>query len=349
MKKILFYVALAIVMLCCSCGGNLKDEIDKALQSREIEENLQQELKIMQSPQMYTYADLGNDISLLQKRHGDMIQVINVCKTYDDRNVYDVVIGDLKSENHILIMGAMHAREYITTQVVMRQLCDYIEKINNNDSEILALSQNTALHFVPMVNPDGVTICQKGIDGLKTQKVRDSVLNICESTGFYDYTQWKANAQGIDINRNFDADWDAYVGAQVPSSERYKGEYPHCSPEAAGLVELTRNYGFKRTISYHAKGSLIYWYFKQTGSLLEETQSFAHAISSATGYYLEGDYTKVDAAGYKDWALCKMNIPSITIEVGGEAPLLPVPAEYFDNIWEENKNVIRETLRELKR
>ena len=59
--------------------------------------------------------------------------------------MYDVVIGDLESENHILIMGAMHAREYITTQVVMRQLCDYIEKTNDKNSTIIHNDYSSSL------------------------------------------------------------------------------------------------------------------------------------------------------------------------------------------------------------
>ena len=54
-------------------------------------------------------------------------------------------------------------------------------------------------------------------------------------------------------------------------------------------------------------------------------------------------WDKTDPAGYKDWALLKMKIPSVTIEIGkGESPLLE---NEFPEIWEKNKNVWKNILR----
>ncbi len=313
------------------------------------------ELIIKQAPEIYTYIDLEDDISILQKKYNNIIQVTKICETFDERSVYDIVIGDLDSENHILIMGAMHAREYITTQIVMRQLCNCLENLTGektdeyNGEYVTELMDNVAIHFIPMVNPDGVSISQFGIEGLKTQTAKDRVTAISEKLDFTDYEQWKSNAEGTDINRNFDAGWEEYndnVGEPAP--DYYKGINPGSSAEADGIIRLTENYSFKRTISYHTKGNLIYWYYKQTGETLEQSEKFAQAISDVTGYYLDGDYTTVDAAGYKDWAVYKKGIPSITIEVGGSAPDNPVPYEYFPTIWNENKDVVWTTLYDLK-
>ena len=133
--------------------------------------------------------------------------------------------------------------------------------------------------------------------------------------GIVDYEQWKANGMGVDLNRNFDAGWIEYVGVSNPSAECYKGKFPGSEPESAALITLTENNGIKRAISYHTCGALIYWYYKQTGKVLEKSQVFAKQISQETGYPLDSDYTNVDAAGYKDWAVYKKGIPSLTIEV----------------------------------
>ncbi len=109
-----------------------------------------------------------------------------------------------------------------------------------------------------------------------------------------DLEQWKANANGVDLNRNFDADWYEFVGSPQPASERYRGTYPGSEPEAAALIRLTQDYHLKRTISYHTCSALIYWYFKQSGNVLEESKKFADEISSTTGYYLDDDYTAVE-------------------------------------------------------
>ena len=66
---------------------------------------------------------------------------------------------------------------------------------------------------------------------------------------------------------------------------------------------------------------------------------------------MNSDYTSLDAAGYKDWAVYKMGIPSITIEVGNEnggGIINPVPIEYFDSIWQRNKNVVYAAVYDVK-
>ena len=79
-------------------------------------------------------------------------------------------------------------------------------------------------------------------------------------------------------------------------------------------------------------GALIYWYFKQSGAVLAETEKFANEISAVTRYPLDDDYTAVDAADYKDWAIYKLGVPSLTIEVGAENGdyFCPVPQSQFN-------------------
>ena len=100
---------------------------------------------------------------------------------------------------------------------------------------------------------------------------------------------------------------------------------------------MTEKYPFKRTISYHTQGEVIYWYFGQEGEFRTQTEEFAKLISSETGYVLDENYTALDPAGYKDWALDKLNIPSVTIEVG--KGVNPVEHSQIDSIWEKNQNV----------
>ena len=60
---------------------------------------------------------------------------------------------------------------------------------------------------------------------------------------------------------------------------------------------------------------------------------------------MDSDYKKLDPAGYKDWAISAMKIPSLTVEVGTGGT--PVAAEQFSVIWEQNREVLLETLYDL--
>ena len=316
----------------------------------ETTKNSTQDLIVYSSPAKYSYENFLHDVEILRTAYPNQVQVLNLCTTPDGRQVVDIVLGDINGDNQILIFGAMHAREYITMQVVMRQLCETLGALNGQGGSyrgvnVAELLQGVTIHFVPDSNPDGVAISQFGLDGIKNSSIRSSVAAMTD-----DFEQWKANANGVDLNRNFDAGWQEFVGEPYPGSERYKGTSPGSEPEAAALIRLTQDYHIKRAISYHTCGAVIYWYYKQSGSVLEESKKFAEEISSATNYPLDDDYTALDAAGYKDWAVYKLGVPAITIEVGAETGGLinPVPQSRFGAIWERNKNVVLATAYNLK-
>ena len=126
-----------------------------------------------------------------------------------------------------------------------------------------------------------------------------------------------------------DAWWEEYVdGIGRPSREKYKGTAPESTKEAQALVNLTKKELFCRTVSYHSSGGVIYWAFGQQGELASRTQTFAKRIAAVTGYEPDGNYEELDPAGYKDWALLKMGIPSLTIEIGrADSPCRSLPTE----------------------
>lgn len=295
---------------------------------------------------MYTYAQMEADIQRLADRYGDCVTWDSLVRTADGRELYHLVIGDLSAKKHVLVMASIHAREYIVTQLVMRQLKDFLEKYEENQTyqgvAVRELMKDTAIHFVPMVNPDGVTLCQLGIDGIQLPEMRQQIDRISEMDGAAEsgdyFRTWKSNAMGVDLNRNFDAKWELYNDhLGHPSSDHYKGTAYESEAEVKALVELTRTYPFRRTISYHTQGNVIYWYFGQEGDFRDECQRFAEAVSAETGYVLDADYEKLDPAGYKDWAIDKMRIPSLTIEVGSGTS--PIPSSQLEEIWERNRNV----------
>lgn len=305
---------------------------------------------------LYTYDEMASDLNALSQSYSDLLTLGSLGQTPDGRELYHVLIGNKSASQHVLVFASIHAREYMTTQVCMKQLADFLSKLKNGGeyqgTPVSELLKDRAVHFIPMINPDGVTISQLGIDGLKNESVRETVRQIAAMDGGSDssyFRKWKSNAQGIDLNRNFDADWDIYddqVGH--PSADHYKGTFPGCAPEAQALITLTQSYPFTRTISYHTQGGVIYWYFKQTGDLRTVSENFAQVMGDLTGYPLDDNYEALDPAGYKDWAISKMNIPSLTIEIGSGTS--PVPADQLDSLYKQNADVwyalLQDTIRE---
>jgi g-D-glutamyl-meso-diaminopimelate peptidase len=179
-------------------------------------------LIIYTTPAKYTNEDFQNDISILKSNYDKYINLSVIGHTVDGRGIYDVTVGNPNTDNQILILGEMHAREYITSQTVMRLLCKTIDGVRGYDGQyhgipVKKLLDHVCIHFIPISNPDGMAIGQFGIDGINNAGIRQNITNMNNPEG---YEKWKANANGVDLNRNFDAGWDEFIGADKLSSER---------------------------------------------------------------------------------------------------------------------------------
>lgn len=292
----------------------------------------------------YTYENMQNDLSIFARIFAENIQIDSLGKTEDGRSLYHFRIGDANASKKALIFGGIHGREYMTSQLIMEQSAEFLMKLCKTDPDFYReLLRGKALHIVPMANPDGVTISQFGIHGLKTMNTQKLVREIAREEGGrhpggYYFSRWKANARGVDLNRNFDALWEKYKdGREKPSSEKYKGVRPESETESAALAELTRKEKFSCTLSYHSSGEVIYWNFGQQGELLAQTKDFAQKIHAVTGYQVDGNWDVLDPGGYKDWAISKMKIPSLTVEIGQRES--PLPGSCFRQILMQNKGV----------
>ena len=215
-----------------------------------------------------------------------------------------------------MVQASIHAREFITTTVLMAQI-DYMLKnldtpYENSSYTCRELLDRICFHIVPMSNPDGVEIVQTGVI---SSLYRGDIENI-------DHRLWKANAKGIDLNSNFDALWENYKSPSSPSPERYKGSRPECAAESKALADYVRNNPIDITLSYHTMGSVIFWDFPDQDKMNALNLSLSAAIVNKSGFYPYSDPST--CAGFRDWAIlqgiplrwaqakcrvCSMNFP----------------------------------------
>lgn len=285
---------------------------------------------------LYEYETMEKELRNLLYQYQGKLSIDSLGKSFDDREIYRIIVGNKDAGRKLLFTGTIHGREYMTAKLLVKQTEYFLQNICKNSIE----NSDIAIHIIPMVNPDGATLCHRGIEGIRNKKLKEKLLEIKGK----DFTRWKSNARGVDLNRNFDAFWEEYqCEKKGPSSEQYKGERPESELETKLLTKLTRKEEFQVTISYHSSGEVIYWDFGQQGKLREDTKKLAKIVGDTTGYELVEGWNIIAPAGYKDWALLEMKIPSVTIEIGkGDSPL---SENEFPEIWEKNKNVWLNILR----
>ena len=312
----------------------------------------------------YTYEEMQQDLAALKAEYPAFLQLHSAGKSVEGRDITEVILGNIESQYHILIQASMHAREYMNTILVMKQMEDYLQQktreysqnqscnrniLIQNPSRISLFSKakghihggennilDMCLHIIPMVNPDGVTLCQNIKTALANPIVKTCVNSRYEADN--SIRKWKANARGVDLNRNFDIGWASYTGAPIPCGEGYKGSFPASEPETQAILHTASKHNFVCCISYHSSGNLIYWDYGCGGKLREKEFALANYASAVTGYPLHS--TIMDAAataGCSDYFVLKLKIPAITIETGaGECPL---KAEEYPEIYKRNKDL----------
>ena len=126
--------------------------------------------------EMYTYQRLEADMQLLKSKY-EGVTTDSIGKTVDGRNIYRIVIGNPNAEKKVLVLAAIHAREYITTPLVMRQVREMLDRKASGETAL----NDVCIQFVPMANPDGVQISQRALDGLNNANSKQTVQRVIES------------------------------------------------------------------------------------------------------------------------------------------------------------------------
>lgn len=292
---------------------------------------------VVQPKRTYSYDDMVQDIRILQMMYPGLIQTQVIGQSVDGRNLYAVKLGKGKTE--IALNGSHHAREHLTTNLLMEMIDQYAYAYANKKKidgfHVKQVLDRTSIWFVPMVNPDGVMLVQKGHT---TAKNPNAVLKL--NGGNQNFRAWKANVRGVDLNRQYPGDWDKIQGGpKKPGPWSYKGPKPLSEPEAKALYDFTRKRKFKTVVAYHSSGEAIYWYFRQTGSRYNRDLGIAKMISRKTGYSLIPAQPRPSGGGYKDWFVLSQKKPGFTIEVSPYVHQQPVPLKYWDRIWRQNHSI----------
>lgn len=248
------------------------------------------------------------------------------------RYIYSVCF-DFGSKHTVIIQGAIHAREHITTDLI----CEFVKDVSLNYQKYFKMCIPNIV-FVPMVNPDGVELCYRGLKSVQTRKTKDFLFRINKSS---DFSLYKANANGVDLNTNFDAKWG--VGLQnklVPGASDFIGEKPMSEPEVQAIAMLTLSKKASFTISYHSKGEEIYYTFYNRKENVKRDRSIAKIIKKSLKYKIV-NLENVSGGGYKDWCIFRLNIPAVTIEVGKNNFSHPILRDKLSQIYSRNKNIIK--------
>ena len=289
----------------------------------------------------FTYNLLMLCIDGLKARY-PFIQVSNIGSSVMGKQLYMLAVG--KGRNEVMYNASHHANEWITTPVLMRFIELYACIYAGLDIPMLScvateMYNKSTIHFIPMVNPDGVDLVTGAIPPGSSAYENARTMNYL---GLPFPSGWKANIRGVDLNVNYPATREIAreikfsQGYVRPGPRDYVGPSPLSEPESQAMVSFTRSKNFSLTLSYHTQGEVIYW--RYLDFLPPRSDEIAKLLSRASGYIYEETPWDSGHAGYKDWFIQEYNRPGYTIECGiGSNPL---PLTQFDKIFRDNIGIL---------
>lgn len=257
---------------------------------------------------------------------------IEMGQTFLGRPIYAYEIGC--GEPKILAQYAIHAREHITYFLANLHAIQLLKNLGYG---------NGTIYIIPVVNIDGVALCLDGIASAGCE--RENLIKLNGDSE--DFSLWKANARGVDLNVNFLARWGTgkynvlHAGAQ-----NFIGSAPNSEPETQALVNFTKQIAPSITLSFHCKGEVIYYDFHQDLRNKLRDKKIAKIVSRSTGYKIAR--SGKSAGGYKDWCIENLKIPALTIEVANNKLPHPIGREYLPQIWYKTMHIYDDLLKYLK-
>lgn len=296
---------------------------------------------IVDGEKIYTYETLTEDLYEIAEKYPQLVTYKSLSTTPYGRKIWAVKLGH--GDTTILFHGAHHAREWMTSALLMKMIetysLAYHEKrmIDQFQPDIL---DKVSIWFVPMVNPDGVTLQQFGLHSFPAY-IHDELIMM--NDGSTNFKRWKANIHGIDLNRQYPVNWENLNGvSQKPSYQFYKGTEPLEAEEVRALVRFTYDVQPEIAVSYHSSGNVLFWGYHlwgltHTTEFTKDFYNIAQKIEALTDYKLEHPESHQQGGGFTDWFVDEFEKPGLTVEIGDLIEDNSLPLSNFRKIWSQNK------------
>ena len=308
------------------------DENELSIESRDQDCEVSASEYVYTTPENYEYGTMGGyltygqalaNMDKMQELYPDLITkrlAIGDIKTHQNRSLYYMVISNSPdnldpAKPQILYDALHHAREPNSLSNLLFYMWFLLENYGK-DEEITYLVDNTAMFFLPIVNPDGYVyneLTDPSGGGL-WRKNR--------------YPNADGDTVGVDLNRNYGYFWAFDDNGSSPNegSQVYRGPAAFSEPETQAVRQLCNDNNFQIALNYHTYGNLLIhpWgysdepteedlVFKSLARVMATDNDFRLGTGSETvGYVVNGDSD--------DWLygeqLEKNKIYSMTPEIG---------------------------------
>lgn len=273
----------------------------------------------------------------------DFLTVFSIGKSVLGRNLPAYLLG--RGFPGVLYVGGIHALEYITSMVLLEftlQLCEaYHTRTCFFSSDPSRILREKTVCIIPMLNPDGIDIHLHGAFSA------GPLYGIIQAISSGRYDNWQANANGVDLNHNFNAGFEILHeqerknGITGPAPRQYGGKKPESEPETRAVCNLCRRMPFMRVYAFHSQGEEIYWRYGSRTP--KRSYELAQRLASVSGYTVAHPTGMAAHGGFKDWFIQVFGRPGFTVEIG--KGINPLPLSDLPDIYNKISKMLALSLR----
>jgi hypothetical protein len=219
-------------------------------------------------------------------------------------------------ENEILFVGGIHGGYEWNTSLVAYQLIDALEKDPG------MIPDRVKVTVIPVLNPDGLNKVV-GTDGRFTQA---DVPTDTSAT-----IPGRFNGNNVDLNRNFDCDWQATGVWQKTTVSG--GSAAFSEPESQAIRDYVAAHKLSAVVVWYSSAGGVYASNCHTGISLE-TRKIMNVFANASGYPAYDNFNFYETTGDMTNWLAKSDIPAISV----------ILTNHYDTEWIKNENGIKALL-----
>lgn len=216
-----------------------------------------------------------------------------IWQSVEKRSIETYTFGD--GGKHLLFVGGIHGGYEWNSVLLAYQLIDYLE-INKE-----LIPENIKVTIIPSANPDGIFEVTN----------KDGRFHLSDlSLG--DKSSARFNANGVDLNRNFDCKWqpESMWRGDIVSA----GTSAFSEPETQAIRDFVLKNKPVAVVFFHSQSNAVYASECEDG-ILSETLNIMNAYSDASGYPAIDTFDAYEITGDAEGWLASIGIPAITVEL----------------------------------
>lgn len=278
---------------------------------------------------LYTYEMIEEKLLSLANTYPEILTCQVIGESYDNRNIYMAKLG--KGSGVLFCTAGVHGRETINPAILIKMMEEYGKAwvgrtLLDHQYPVYDLLREFSICFIPVVNPDGYEIAMSGFDA-----IRNPMLRQAQRIRRIPAENWKYNARGVDINRNFPC--KSYIQQQYY-------EYPASEVETRALMEAFHKYPSVGYIDFHSRGKIIY-YYRQAMPFAYNQRSYrlARYLQKLSNYSLgkkeEEMISSLSGGNSVHYYSETVGCPAITVETVEEDAAFPLDSAYLESSYQE--------------